>query len=179
MNTRPNPATPVHAMKEEGDVSDQETGIPEQESDQQQSKEQNYWETVKDIQSFMEWHQVPEFESSASSKYDNPFVGPRTQPTGKISVKIASDDSLCLEIEKLNLTLIEGYPTCSTDTNGLSRDKFIKVLITRSGMMCNQKRKIFPRQKFTTGLINQQNSLVLSPELLDSSYLLDHWPPGL
>ena len=33
-------------------------------------------------------HQVPEFERTSSSTDDNPFAGPRSQPTGKISVKL-------------------------------------------------------------------------------------------
>ena len=34
-------------------------------------------------------------------------------------------------------------------------------------------------RQFITGLANQQTLTVLLPELLDSSYLLDHWLPGL
>ena len=33
-------------MKEEGEVSDQDTGIPEQEPGQQHSEEQNYWKLL-------------------------------------------------------------------------------------------------------------------------------------
>ena len=55
------PHLSCHPMEEEGIVSDQEIGMPEQELDQQLSEEQNYWETVRDVQSFMGWHQVPEF----------------------------------------------------------------------------------------------------------------------
>ena len=36
----------------------------------------------------MAWHHVPEFESSAFSQDDDPFAGPRSQATGKISVKL-------------------------------------------------------------------------------------------
>ena len=64
----------------------------------------------------MGWHQVPEFESSASSQDDNPFAGLRTQTTGKVPVKLPSDEWLCRKIEKLNITLTEGYPTCGSET---------------------------------------------------------------
>ena len=36
----------------------------------------------------MGWHQVPEFESSASCQDDYQFAGPRTQRTDKVSVKL-------------------------------------------------------------------------------------------
>ena len=66
----------------------------------------------------MGWHQVPEFESSASSQDDNPFAGLRTQGSGKVPVKLPSDEWLCRKMEKLNITeaLTEGYPTCGSET---------------------------------------------------------------
>ena len=39
----------VHPMEEEGEVCDQEAGIPEQELDQQRSEEQNYQKTVTGV----------------------------------------------------------------------------------------------------------------------------------
>ena len=62
----------------------------------------------------MGWHKVPEFESVSSSD-DNPFAGSRIQPTGKVSVKLPVDDWLCKKMEKLNLTITEGYPARNTD----------------------------------------------------------------
>ena len=55
----------------------------------------------------MGWHQVPEFKSAASSKDKNFFASPRSQASGRISVKLPSDDWLCW--------------------NGLSKDQFVKV----------------------------------------------------
>ena len=103
-------------MEEEGEVSDQDTAMPEQELDQQLSDEQNYRETIRGVRSFMGWHQVPEFESSASSQHDNHFANPRTQPTGEVPVKLSSDDWLCRKMEKFNITLTEGYSTCGSET---------------------------------------------------------------
>ena len=50
----------------------------------------------------------------------------RVQPTGKVSVKLPVDDWLCKKMEKLNLTITEGYPARNTDTAGLLKDQFIK-----------------------------------------------------
>ena len=45
-------------MEEEGEVSDQDTAMPEQELDQQLSDEQNYWEIIRGVRFFIGWHQV-------------------------------------------------------------------------------------------------------------------------
>ena len=73
----------------------------------------------------MGWHKVPEFES-VSSFDDNPFAGSRVQPTGNVSVKLPVDDWLCKKMEKLNLTITEGYPARNSETAGLLKDQFIK-----------------------------------------------------
>ena len=57
----------------------------------------------------MVWSQVPEFDSSSSSLDDNPIAGTRTQYTGKVSVKVAVDEWFCWKMEKLNVTVQEGY----------------------------------------------------------------------
>ena len=86
---------------------------------------------------------VPEFESAASCQDGSLFAGPRTQPTGKVSVKLQSDEWLCSKMEKLKNTLMEGYPTCSPDTSGLTRDPFVKVPRTQKWYDVYQKRKTF------------------------------------
>ena len=43
-----------------------------------------------------------------------------------MSVKLPVDDWLCKKMEKLNLTITEGYPARNTDTAGLLKDQFIK-----------------------------------------------------
>ena len=55
-----------------------------------------------------------------------PFSSSCVQPTGKVSVKLPVDDWLCKKMEKLNLTITEGYPTRNTDTAGLLKDQCIK-----------------------------------------------------
>ena len=73
----------------------------------------------------MGWHKIPEFDRVSSSD-DNPFAGSQVQPTGKVSVKLPVDDWLCRKMEKLNLTITEGYPSRNTKTAGLLRDQFVK-----------------------------------------------------
>ena len=83
---------PTVLLEGEGEVSDQEAGVPTQEPDQQLSEEQNYRETVSCVRSYMSWKQVLEFESVSSSAEDNPSVCPRSQQTSKISSKLPTDD---------------------------------------------------------------------------------------
>ena len=94
-------------------------------AEQELSEEANYRETMRGVQNFMGWHKVPEFETVSSSD-DNPFAGARTQPTGKVSVKLLVDYWLCRKMDKLNLTITKGYPARNTDTAGLLEDQFIK-----------------------------------------------------
>ena len=76
--------------------------------------------------------QIPEFETSSSLADDNPFAGLRTQPTRKISVKLPIDEWLCHKLEKLNLTIVAGYPYRSSRTIGLSEDQFLKILLSQN-----------------------------------------------
>ena len=73
----------------------------------------------------MGWHDIPEFDRVSSSD-DNPFAGSRLQPTGKVSVKLPVDEWICCKMEKLNLTITEGYPARNAETAGLVWDQFIK-----------------------------------------------------
>ena len=61
-----------------------------------------------------------------SSSDDNPSAGSRIQSTGKVSVKLMLADWLCKKMDKLNLTITEGYPARNTDMAGLLKDQFIK-----------------------------------------------------
>ena len=51
-------------------------------TDPELSEEASYRETIRDMRSFMGWHQISEF-NSVSSADDNPFASSRVQPTGK------------------------------------------------------------------------------------------------
>ena len=114
---------------DEGELSDRESIQGQEElieGDQELSAEQSYRVTLRGVRSFMAWTDIPEFDSASSSQDDNPFTGTKTAQTGKISVKVPVDEWLCRKVEKLNVTLQEGYPTRSTETAGLSKDQFIK-----------------------------------------------------
>ena len=62
-------------------------------------------------------HQVPEFDSASSLTNDNSFAGPRSEPTGKISVKLPVDEWLCCKMDKLNLTIVHGYLSRSSEAS--------------------------------------------------------------
>ena len=85
-------------------------------------------------------HTMPEFENSASWQDNNQFAGPRSQSICKVSVKLPSDNWLYGKLEKLNLILTEGYPSYSTDTNGLSKDS------VASGTCFMQDHTLIPPQ---------------------------------
>ena len=82
--------------------------VPEDSTDQDLSEDANYRETIRGVKSFMGWHQIPDYDSTSSSLYDNPFGSSRAKPTGKVSVKLPVDEWLCRIFEKLNVTVAEG-----------------------------------------------------------------------
>ena len=45
---------------------------------------------------------------------------------GKVSVQIPTEDWLCRKLSKLNLTLVEGYPSRSSEAGGLMMDQFLR-----------------------------------------------------
>ena len=117
---------------EEGEVSD-----PEQEPDDQQdsdlgekarmiSEDQNYRETVRGVRAFMGWTHIPDLEYSPTSRNDNPWTGHRSQSVGKVSVLLPPEDWLCKKLENMNLVLIEGYPSKSSQPGGLHMDQFLR-----------------------------------------------------
>ena len=107
------PGSPI-----DGNVQDCSPDLTRDESaDQELYEESTYRETIRGMRSFMGWHQIPEFDS-VSFADDNPFAGSQVQPTGKVSVKLPVDDWLFRKMEKLNLTVAEGYPSANTENAG-------------------------------------------------------------
>ena len=96
-------------------------------TDQDLSEDANYRETIREVRSFMGWHQIPDYNNSSASLDDNPFAGSRAKPTGKVSVKLPVDEWLCRKFERLNLTVDEGYSSRYSETGGLLRDQFVKT----------------------------------------------------
>ena len=82
---------------------------------------------MRGIRSYMGWSHVPDIDSTLASSEDNPFAAPKQQPAGKISVQLPTDDWLCRKMDRLNLTLTQGYPSKGSDAGGLQRDQFIKA----------------------------------------------------
>ena len=64
---------------------------------------------------------VEEVDYSATTSDDNPFAGPNLQTPGKVSVNLPTDEWLCRKMRKLNLTLVQGYPTRISEAGGLLR----------------------------------------------------------
>ena len=117
---------PVDLFVEDRELCDQDPEAPATDPDLTLSEEQNYRETMSGIRSFMGWNHIPEMDTAASKSEDNPFARPKTQPTGKVSVSMPTDEWLCSKMGKLNLTLTEGYPSRCSEAGGLLKDQFIR-----------------------------------------------------
>ena len=76
----------------------------------------------------MGWTHIPDIDSGALESADNPFAGSKLQTPGKVSVQLPTDEWLCQKLSKLNLTLVEGYPSRSSEAGGLQKDHFIALI---------------------------------------------------
>ena len=122
---------PLDLYTEEGELSeDPDQPVPD--PDQPVSEEQNYRDTMQGIRSFMGWSHIPELDNTASTSDDNPFAGPKTVTPGKVSVKMPTEDWLCRKLAKLNLTLVEGYPSRGSEAGGLAKGVFLRPARTQS-----------------------------------------------
>ena len=155
---------PVDLFVEEGELSDPDQD-PTTDPDQILSEEQNYRETLRGIRSYMGWTQIPDIESTASTGDDNPFAGPHSQPVGKVSVRLPTDDWLCNKMAKLNITLVEGYPSRSSEAEGLLRDQFVRP--PKSQLKWYE---LFSDQKSSTATRDSVTSWSTDASKLNSSY---------
>ena len=80
---------------------------------------------MRGIRSYMGWRHIPDMDTTTSTADDNPFAGPKLQPDGKVSVNMPKDEWLCNKLAKLNVTLLEGCPSHSSEAGGLLKDQFI------------------------------------------------------
>ena len=143
---------PVDLFVEEGELSDPDQD-PSTDPDQTLSEDQTYRETLRGIRSYMGWNQIPDIESTTATGDDNPFAGPRSQPVGKVSVRLPTDDWLCNKMAKLNVTLVEGYPSRSSEAGGLLRDQFVRPPKSQSkwyGLFSDQKATATTRDSVTS-----------------------------
>ena len=122
---------PVDLYAEEGELSEDQD-CTTHEPDQAISEEQTYRETMSGIRSYMGWSNIPELDSTATGSDDNPFSGPKSSTPGKVSVNMPTEDWLCKKISKLNVTLVEGYPSRSSEAGGLLMDQFLRPAKSQS-----------------------------------------------
>ena len=108
---------------EDGELSESDTDKPEK------NEEMSYRETVRSIRAFMGWNFIPdfEFEYSDPDKSNNPWRGKNPKTSSKVSVAMPADDWLCQKLERINLTVAEGYPSRSQEAGGLRTDQFIRT----------------------------------------------------
>ena len=94
-----------------------------------QTEDTSYRETMRSVRAFMGWQHIPAFEAGYSEpdKSNNPWKGKNPRRLIRISVAMPPDDWLCQKLERLNLTVAEGYSSRSQDSAGLKWDQFIKV----------------------------------------------------
>ena len=64
-------------------------------------------------------------DATASTADDNPFARPKLKPAGKVSISMPTDYWLCKKLTKLNVTLVEGYPSHGSEASGLLKDQYI------------------------------------------------------
>ena len=102
------------------------------EPDQMPSEEHTYRETMKGIRAYVGWSGIPDLDSANTASDDNPFSGPKAATPGKVSVQMPTEDWLCKKISKLNLTLVEGYPSRSSEAGGLLMDQFLRTAKSHS-----------------------------------------------
>ena len=140
LSVDPLPATPRNITPpdqiEEGELSELDDQ-PEQDnsdSDRAISEDQNYRETVRGVRAFMGWSHIPDLEYTPATRADNPWIGHRAQPVGKVSVLLPPEDWLCKKLENLNLVLIDGYPSKSSEPGGLHMDQYLRPKSQRGGM---------------------------------------------
>ena len=60
---------------------------------------------MRGIRSYMGWSNIPDLDSANTASDDNPLSGPKATIPGKVSVQMPTEDWLCKNISKLNLTV--------------------------------------------------------------------------
>ena len=102
---------------EEGELSE-DPDCTTNEPDQAVSEEQTYRMAMSGIRSYMGWSNIPDLDSATTGSDDNPFSGPKSSTPGKVSVQMTMEEWLCKKLSKLNVTLVEGYPSRSSEAGG-------------------------------------------------------------
>ena len=115
----------------------------------------------------MGWTHIPDLEYSPASRTDNPWVGHRAQPVGKVSVDLPPEDWLCRKLETLNLVLLEGYPSKSSEPGGMHVDQFLRPPKSQTrgyGIHPAEPKDLLrPENQSTPGPMMRPNSTVPFP----------------
>ena len=74
----------------------------------------------------MGWTHIPDVDSGAKMSDDNPFAGPKLQTPVKVSVHLPTDEWFYNKLSKLNITLVQGYLSRTTEAGTLQRDQFVQ-----------------------------------------------------
>ena len=90
-----------------------------------------YRETMRGIRSYMGWSNIPDMDSTNTAS-DNPFSSLKATVPGKVSVQMPMEDWLCRKLSKLNITLVEGYPSRSSEVGVLMKDQFFRPAKSQS-----------------------------------------------
>ena len=72
------------------------------------------------------------FVNTAPGSNDNPFSGPKASVPLKVTVQMPPEDWLCRKLSKLNLTLVENYPSHCSEAGGLMMDQFLRPAKSQS-----------------------------------------------
>ena len=75
----------------------------------------------------MGWTHILDMDNSSSSADDNPFQTPKQQLLGRIGVKLPCNEWLCRKMDKLNVTLVEGYPSRASEAGDLQKNQYVKA----------------------------------------------------
>ena len=112
-----------------GSLSEPEDLLSDTTEKTELTEDMNYRETIHSVRSFMGWHHVLTFESDFTEpdKSNNPWKGKNPKRPTRVSVAMPPDDWLCQKLERLNLTVVEGYPCRAQDSTGLKKHQFVKV----------------------------------------------------
>ena len=105
---------------EDGELSESDTDKPDK------NEQMSYMEMVRSVRAFMGWNFIPDFEleNSDPDKSNNPWRGKNSKTNSKVSVAMPADDWLCQKLERINLTVAEGYPSRGQEADGLRTDQF-------------------------------------------------------
>ena len=102
---------------------------------------------------------------SSNTSDDNPFAGPKAPVPGKVLVQMPTEDSLCSKLSKLNITLVKGYPSCSS-VACWKTSSWDQQSHKPHGMGCFPTRKLTLLQS-RPGVLMLVNSIVVTVGLLE------------